>query len=86
MKIEVAEDRSIILKEVYSGVGLVTSEGNEIGICMRDDTFEINVMPKDCTPVSIWYRVNMQDLTMEEMRVDATTVKNPEGEVSNGTV
>ncbi len=61
MKIEVDEDRDIVLKEVYNGVLMETSEGNRIGICMRDDTFEINVMPKGATGHQ-WFRVDMQDV------------------------
>ena len=69
MKIEVKnvwKDHIIVLKEVYNGIGLETSEGNLIGICMRDDTFEINVMPKGAVQ-SKWFRVNMQTRTVEEM-------------------
>ena len=40
MKIEVNEKREIILKEVFSGVGLETRDGEFIGICMRDSGFE----------------------------------------------
>jgi hypothetical protein len=40
MKIEITEDGAIVLKEVYSGVLLETEEGNQIGLRMRDDTFE----------------------------------------------
>jgi hypothetical protein len=58
MKIEVTEDGVIVLKEVFSGVLLTTEEGNSIGICMRDDTFEINVLPKNRAPQ--WSRVNMK--------------------------
>jgi len=42
MKIETNEKGEIILKEVYSGVGLETSDGEFIGICMRDSGFEFN--------------------------------------------
>jgi len=58
MKIETNEDGVIVLKEVFNGIMLTTEEGNSIGICMRDDTFEINVIPKNRTPR--WHRVNMQ--------------------------
>ena len=59
MKIEVGENREIVLKEVYSGVLLETIEGNKIGICMRDDTFEINVIPKGGMK-SVWHGVDMK--------------------------
>ena len=42
MKIEVNEEREIILKEVFSGVGLESPSGEEFGICMRDSGFEFN--------------------------------------------
>lgn len=66
MKIEVNENRDLVLKEVYSGVGMETQEGNRIGICMRDDTFEINVMPKGSKKHN-WFRVDMQKLVVEKM-------------------
>lgn len=65
MKIEVNEDREIVLKNVYSGVLMETEEGNAIGVCMRDDTFEINVIPKG-SKERRWYRVNMQTGTIEK--------------------
>lgn len=66
MKIEVNEERVMVLKEVFSGIMLETQEGNQVGICMRDDTFEINVMPKGAEKHK-WFRVNMQKRTIEEM-------------------
>lgn len=66
MKIEVNEDRVMVLKEVFSGIALETQEGNQVGICMRDDTFEINVMPNGVN-TGKWFRVNMQTRTVEEM-------------------
>jgi hypothetical protein len=60
MKIEVTEDRDICLKEVFSGVLLETQEGNQIGVCMRDDTFEINIMPDGSTKHN-WWRVDMKN-------------------------
>lgn len=59
MKIEIDESGTLVLKEVFSGVALETAEGNRIGVCMRDDTMEINVLPKGATESS-WHRVNMQ--------------------------
>jgi len=72
MKIEVAEDYTIVLKEVFSGVCLEQPDGNRVGICMRDNTFEISVMPKG-PDGSIEYkeighfRVNMETLKIEKM-------------------
>lgn len=71
--IEVGEDHTIILKEVYSGVRLETQGGNAIGVCMRDDSLEINVMPKDSTEHN-WWRVNMQTGTIEKMEGGAAIV------------
>ncbi len=42
MKIEVNEDGNIVLKEVYTGVGLESNDGESFGICMRDSGFEFN--------------------------------------------
>jgi hypothetical protein len=58
MKIEVGENREVVLKEVFNGVLLETEEGNQLGICMRDNTFEINVIPKGSN-VWHWHRANM---------------------------
>jgi hypothetical protein len=40
VKIEVNEDYEIILKEVFTGIGLETKYGEKFGICMRDSGFE----------------------------------------------
>ena len=40
MKIEVNENREIVLKEVYIGVGLESNDKEFFGICMRDSGFE----------------------------------------------
>ncbi len=66
MKIETDENGELVLKEVYSGVFMETSDRNRIGVCMRDDTFEINVIPKGAIGRN-WYRVNMQTGTIEKM-------------------
>ena len=42
MKIQVDEDNEILLTEVYSGVGFKTSDGEFLGVCMRDTGFEFN--------------------------------------------
>ncbi|MCP3683568.1 MAG: hypothetical protein GY861_12845 [bacterium] len=56
MKIEVAEDRTVLLKEIYCNTVLETAEGNQLAICMRDDTIELNVVKLH----PCWHRVNMQ--------------------------
>ena len=44
MKIEVAEDYSYVLKEVFVPITLKTANGNELSICMRDEGFEISML------------------------------------------
>ena len=55
MEINTDSEGNIVLKKVYSGVKLETEEGNWIGVCMRDDTFEININ-------GIWHRVEGQTI------------------------
>jgi len=62
-----SEGSTTVLEEVYSGVLMRTDEGNEIGICMRDDTLEINVCPGG-TDTENWWRVNMQTGRIECMQ------------------
>ena len=64
MKITVSEIGELILEEIYTGVILKTGESNVIGICMRDDTFEINISNGT---ESNWWRVNMQEGIIERM-------------------
>lgn len=33
-----------VIEEVYGDTVLQTSEGNQLAVCMRDDTFELNVV------------------------------------------
>jgi len=66
MKILVDEDNELLLKEVFSGVGMETSEGNKISVCMRDDTFEINIMPKG-KHTKNWWRIDMQKGAVSKM-------------------
>ena len=60
MNINAIEDGTLVLTEVFSPILLKTGEGNLLGICMRDDTFEINVVGHG------WYRVDMQAGTIEK--------------------
>lgn len=65
MKIEIAHDEPcLVIKEVFSGAFIETSEGHRIGFCMRDDTIEINILPKGRTFRNRWFRVDMQSLEM----------------------
>ena len=70
MKVKVTEDYGIMVEEVYSGFTMRTSEGNEIHICMRDDTFEINICPKGVDTRN-WKRVNMQTGKIIDMKEEA---------------
>jgi len=39
-KIETDSKGAIVLKNVYNGVGFITRDGEEFGICMRDTGYE----------------------------------------------
>lgn len=85
IEIETDEDGSIVLKKVYSGIYLETAEGNRIGICMRDDTFEINVIPKEDMGndgVRHWHRVDMQKRTIEKDVPVMVDSGNDNGEIN----
>ncbi|MCH8247041.1 MAG: hypothetical protein IH951_11615 [Bacteroidetes bacterium] len=61
MKIEVMEDNTLVLKEAFNGVKFETDEGHCIWVYLRDDTIEINVLPKgELVPTHNWWRVDMQ--------------------------
>jgi hypothetical protein len=82
MRIELDDQNHIVFKEIYNGVLLETSEGNRLGICMRDDTFEINVMPKGEVE-HCWQRVNMQNKNITRMFIgsgEAENIENDNGE------
>lgn len=59
MKIEISEDYTFILKDVFSGVLFRTEEGEEMGVAMRDGAFEIylkdlSAKGQDCfTPYTV---------------------------------
>ena len=75
MKITAEEDGTLVIGEVFSGAYIETSEGNRIGFCLRDDTIEFNVLPKDSKEECRWFRVNMQTREVEKMGSgDPTTV------------
>jgi hypothetical protein len=48
MKLTTDENGDIVLEEVYSGIGLKTTDGEYMGICMRDSGFEFNYQ-------GVWY-------------------------------
>lgn len=58
MKVDIDQHQNLRLQEIFSGVILETANGNSIGICMRDDTLEINVLPRG-ENTNNWWRVNM---------------------------
>jgi len=62
------DDEGAVLRHIYSGILLVTNEGNRLGVCMRDDTFEINVLPKGGT--GRWHRADMRDATIGPMTTE----------------
>jgi len=66
MKISISEDRHFVLEEVYLGVLLRTREGDGIGVCIRDGTFEINIIPKG-SKENNWWVINWQEGTVEKM-------------------
>ena len=71
---------ALVIGEVFSGAYIETSEGNRIGFCLRDDTVEFNIIPKDSDKTR-WYRANMQTLEMEDMFLEGSkTVTDPEGD------
>ena len=55
MKIE-AKGNEIILREVYSGIGLISDDGEEFDICMRDTGFEFHYKGK-------WYSAKEGTIT-----------------------
>lgn len=67
MKIGIDEQSVIKLTEVYEPVRLMTNEGNEISVCARDDTFEINVCPNGSNTNNRW-RINMKNGNIESLK------------------
>ena len=49
------EDSYLSLQEIYCNTVLETEEGNQIVVCMRDDTIEFSVVGSDK-----WYRADMR--------------------------
>ena len=84
MRIDVAEDRSIRLRDVFNSVIFETKEGEKIAICMRDGGFEIGIkdpLAKDPTGAKqeyySWYRII--DGQIAPLVGAAEEVENPEG-------
>ena len=53
MKVSVGPEREIEIREAFNGVSLITDDGEQLGICMRDGGFEFTYRPKnDLEPFS----------------------------------
>ena len=74
MEIDIDQHNNLRLKEIYNGILLETQEGNQIGICMRDDTLEINVCPGGKNTDN-WWRVNMQIGIIEQQSAEVINVE-----------
>ncbi len=78
MKIDVTEDMTIRLKEVFNSVLFETEEGEELVVCMRDGGFEIGVRDFTAKPSRkkaekyySWYRImNGQIISMACKNID----------------
>lgn len=77
MKIDVTEDGTIRLKDVFNSVLFETDEGEKMIVCMRDGGFEIGVKDLTAKPLKgketeeyyLWYRVmngNIESLCYKE--------------------
>ena len=69
MKIDIDGERNLRLKEVYSGVILETSEGNQLGVCMRDNTFELTISKLDR-----YYTIDMETGDMIDLNKNISRV------------
>ena len=65
MKVSVGSEGNIVLKEVFNSIVLETAEGNQLAICMRDDTFEMKLVSTDN-----WHRVNVQTGDIEKEKAN----------------
>lgn len=65
LRVETDEGGYVVLTEVFSGLIMETAEGNRVGLCMRDDTVEFNVIP--ATGGSKWFHINMQEMTVSPL-------------------
>ena len=63
MKIEVNEHDTIVLKEVFNPIKLVTNDGEVLIITMRDSGFEL------------WYQNEPMDLKGNVISEASTTIK-----------
>ena len=64
MTVRVDEENGLELEHIYSGIALKADDG-KLGICARDGSFEINIMPNGCDPARRnWWTVNMDKGTI----------------------
>lgn len=72
---EVDSDGDIVLKEVFNGISLQTEEGNCLGVCMRDDTFEISMFKRNekggPKTAAIWFHVDFDTGTIFPVNSDS---------------
>lgn len=62
MKINVSDDKKIIIREIYSDTFLETKSGNRLAVCMDDDAIEMSVPGSDR-----WFRVDMDTGDIREI-------------------
>lgn len=62
MKVDTDKNGVMILKEIFGDTILQTAEGNQLAICMRDDTIEMAVIGSDKC-----FRVDMSTGNIEEI-------------------
>jgi hypothetical protein len=55
MELTLNEKNEITLKKVFSGIGFETSDGEFLGVCMRDTGFEFNYLTKNSKTERNWY-------------------------------
>ena len=62
MKIDISINGELVVKEIYDAIILETADGNQLAICMRDDTFELSVVGSDMP-----HRVNVETGSIDEV-------------------
>jgi len=65
LKIEnkmIGEEPVLSLQEIYCNTVLETEEGNQLSICMRDDTIEMSVVGSNK-----WFRADMKTGEINEL-------------------
>lgn len=60
--LSVSDDGDMVVEHVYNPLVMRTKEGNELGLCMRDDTIEMTV-----PGTNRHYRVDMKTGEIHEM-------------------